>query len=97
MRDAARLARETSLTKIVAGDDVTVNRHAAWRWRHRLLSALEPQRAMAFWAPRAMRCRKCVDGVEVAKAVLTRNAASRASAPRFHEHQTVANAAFRVY
>jgi hypothetical protein len=42
MRDAAHLARGTSLTKIVAGDDVTVDRHAAWRWRHRLLSALKP-------------------------------------------------------
>jgi hypothetical protein len=44
MRYAAHLARGTSLTSIVAGDDMPINRHTAWRCRHRLLSALEPSR-----------------------------------------------------
>src|SRR5271157_5247772 len=42
MRYAAELARGTSLTKIVDDVGLPINRHTAWRWRHRLLAALEP-------------------------------------------------------
>jgi transposase-like protein len=39
---AAELARGTSLTKIVEDVGLPINRRTAWRWRHRLLTALEP-------------------------------------------------------
>ena len=42
MRYAAELARGTSLTKIVEEVGLPINRHTAWRWRHRLLPALDP-------------------------------------------------------
>jgi hypothetical protein len=42
---AAELARGTSLTKIVDEVGLPINRHTAWRWRHRLLAALEPPKA----------------------------------------------------
>ena len=44
MRYAAHLARGTSLTKIVEDAGMPINRHTAWRWRHRLLAALEPSK-----------------------------------------------------
>jgi transposase-like protein len=37
---AKELARGTSLTKIVDEVGLPINRHTAWRWRHRLLAAL---------------------------------------------------------
>jgi transposase-like protein len=37
---ARELARGTSLTKIVDQVGLPINRHTAWRWRHRLLGAL---------------------------------------------------------
>ncbi len=44
MQYAAHLARETSLTRIVDDGDMPINRHTAWRWRHRLFAALEPSK-----------------------------------------------------
>ena len=41
MRYAAELVG-ASLTKIVDDVGLPINRHTAWRWRHRLLAALEP-------------------------------------------------------
>jgi transposase-like protein len=41
-RYAAELARGTSLAKIVDDVGLPINRLTAWRWRHRLLAALEP-------------------------------------------------------
>ncbi|MGD0291997.1 MAG: IS1595 family transposase [Candidatus Binataceae bacterium] len=43
-RYATHLARGTSLTRIVAGDDTPISRLTAWRWRHRLLAALGPSK-----------------------------------------------------
>ncbi len=43
MRYAAELARGTSLTKIVDDVALPINRLTAWRWRRRLLAALEPK------------------------------------------------------
>ena len=39
---AAEVARGTSLTKIVNDVGLPIHRHTAWRWRHRLLAALDP-------------------------------------------------------
>jgi hypothetical protein len=43
-RYAAELARGASLTKIVVDVGLPINRLTAWRWRHRLLAALEPKK-----------------------------------------------------
>ena len=43
-RYAAELARGASLTKVVDDVGLPINRLTAWRWRHRLLAALEPSK-----------------------------------------------------